>query len=305
MADNDHNAYAKSFIGWMYWTGTGVGYNDELAKIYINQSAKEHNPVGIVELGILYLIGSIEGKPNHYTALNYFEEAMQNQTNGYAALMLGILNAIDTNRSNDSIKYLQKALSLEISAAAVELANIMRGLGKLKDAYQLYSRTSHNPTSLFQLGLLFYGFDPAVISIDYVKSFQCFLTAQALGHPYAEFYISHYKNSSSSILADLSSEIETKFLALINEHESSNSEASKTAQDIFKEIRSKFEELQDLKITKSTLNSRMSVDAFVNFSYYQCVLSSNLISNLQVSIEEDNFRYLLEQGYNKEVLKYL
>lgn len=305
MVDKDNNAFAKSFIGWMYWTGTGIDLNDELAKIYINQSAKEHNSAGLVELGILYAIGGIEGKPNHYTALNYFEEAMQNQENGYAALMLGVLNAIDNNRSDNSIKHLQKALSLEITTAAVELANIMRGLGKLKDAYQLYSITTYNPTSLLQLGILLLGLVPDIINIDYVKSFQCFLIAQALGHPYAAFYISKFKHGNSSELSILSNEIEMTFNNLITVYESSPFEIPKTAQDIFHEMKNQFEKLKDLNITQSMIKTTMSINDFVNFSAHQCVLSSTFIENMQVSIEENNFQYLIEQGYNKEIIQYL
>ncbi len=304
LADKGDNAYAKAFVGWMFWTGTGVDNNDELAKIYINKSAKEHNPIGLVELGIQYLLGSIEGKPNYYIALNYFEEAMQNQANGYAALMLGILKAIDSRRSGDSIKYLQKALSCDISAAAVELANIIWGV-KIEDAYQLYATTPHNPSSLLNIGLFLLGLKPDIISIDYVKSFKCFLIAQALGHPFAAHYISKFKNSNSSDLSILSCEIETVFDNLIIEYESSQLEVPKTAQDIFNEMNKQFEELTSLDITNSMLKTTMSINDIVNFSIYQCLLSSNFIDHMQVSIEEESNQYLIEHRYNKEITRYL
>ncbi len=305
LADKDGNAYAKAFTGWMFWTGIGTEYNDELAKIYINNSAKEHNPVGLVELGILSLIDGVEDKSNHYRALNYFEEAMQSQTNGYAALMLGVLNDIDTARSDDAIKYLQKALSLEISAAAVELANIMRGLGKLEDAYLLYSNTPNNPTSFLELGILHIGLDPDVIKIDYVKSFQCLLIAQALGQPFATFYISKFSNGNSSELSKLSSNIELTFSNLISEYESAQFEIPKTAQDIFNEMDNQFKQLRNLNITPQMLKSTMSINEFVDFSIYQCLLSSRFKDNMQVSIEEINYQYIIEQGFNKQAIKEL
>lgn len=301
IADKSDNTFAKAFVGWMLWSGTGAKQNDELAKIYINNSAKEHNPIGLVELGLLHLVGSIEGKPNRYTAVNLFEEAFQDKSNGYAALALGILNDID-GRTSSAITYLQKALSLEISDAAAQLASIYLLKSKYEDAFQLYSSTPHIPTSIFNLGFIFYGIAPDRVKSDYVRSFQCFLIAQALGHPYAEFYISHYKKSPSIALNALSSEIAINFNTLINDYESSTSEITKTMQDIFNEMKSKFESLQNLNITKSMLNSRMSIDDFVNFCYYQCVLSSKLICNLQVSTEENKFQLMIDM-YNQEIFK--
>ncbi len=305
MADKDGNDYAQAFTGWMFWTGIGTDYNDEIAKIYINNSAKEHNPVGLVELGILTLINGFEDKANHYKALNYFEEAMQNQKNGYAALMLGVFNDIDTARSSDAIKYLQKALSLEISAAAVELANIMRGLGKLEEAHLLYSNAPNNPTSFLELGILYIGLAPDIIKIDYVKSLQCLLIAQALGQPFATFYISKFKKGNSSELSKLSSDIEFTFNNLVTEYESAQFEIPKTAQDIFNKIDNQFEQLRNLNITQHMLKSTMSINELVDFSIYQCLLSSCFKDNMQVSIEEVNYQYIIEQGFNKQAIKEL
>lgn len=192
---------------------------------------------------------------------------------------------------------------MNITAAAVELANIMRGLGKFENAYHYYSITAYNPSSLLQLGILFLGLVPDIINIEYVKSFQCFLIAQALGHPYATFYISKFKNGNLPDLSMLSTEIEMNFNNLITAYESTQFEIPKTAQDIFHEMRQQFEKLKNLNIAQSMIKTTMSISDFVNFSSYQCVLSSNCINNMQVSIEEHNFQYLIEQGFNKQAMQ--
>ncbi len=295
LADKEDNGFAKAFTGWMLWTGIGTRQNDELAKIYFNNSAKEHNPVGLVELGICHLIGCINGKPDRYSAVNLFEEAVQVKSNGYAALLLGILNEYDNNNTK-AINYLKTALSMEISDAASQLGTLYIMYNKSNepkgDANLLFSITMNIPASVCTMGYELYGKDPT--SSEYIKAFQCFLLAQALDHPFAQFYISRYKRSSSSGVATLCSEIEVMFNRLVNEYEQSKSGIPKTAQDIFNEMNNKFDDLASLNITKPMVTSNMTIDDLVNFVYYLCELSSNLKNNLQISTEEKFYRFIVE-----------
>lgn len=75
--------------------------------------------------------------------------------------------------------------------------------------------TPHNPAFLLKLGILLLGLEPGIVSIDYIKSFQCFLVAQMLGHPFAACWMSKFTDANFSALSMLSSEIVMSFNGLI------------------------------------------------------------------------------------------
>ncbi len=306
-ADFINNPYAQSFLGWLYWTGLCGDINDSLAIEYFTKSAKQQNVMGLTELGLVHSIVGINNKQDQYAAVNLFEEAShRSDGTAYTDFILGLYQELHKGDYNITIHYLKKALAKEISAAAPELANIYLLKGSQDDSFELYASTPYDFISAFNLALFYYGDrTKSVIKEDHIKAFQCFLVAKVTGYPLADWYLSFYRNSSLPNTRNLFTKIEKQFMESVSHKESINDLCHTTPNDIFKAMKDDFDELHSQKINRDSLGIDYSLDHYVNYCYYHCLLSSILVRNLQLSISEKIYISVIDNQFNKALLEVL